>query len=96
MLVHNLKYGMLASKGHAVSVPSKISIATKLPLLPEEVKILILKPQKQSTSSKQYTASRKAVENALTGLVFGYPKFGSGQQTDEYTQYKGPNHVSSM
>ena len=96
MLVHNLKYGMLASKGHAVSVPSKISIATKLPLLPEEVKILILKPRKQSTSTKQYTASRKAVENALTGLVFGYPKFGSSQQTDGYTQYKGPNHVSGI
>ena len=60
LLVHSLKYGMLASKGHAIAVPSKISIAKKLPLLPEEVKLLILK--RNNTSSKKYTASRFAVQ----------------------------------
>ena len=36
MYVHNLKYGMLASKGHAVAIPQDIKLYTKLPLLPAE------------------------------------------------------------
>ena len=94
MLVHNLKYGMLASKGHAVAVPSKVSIATKLPLLPEEVKLLILK--RKNANSRQYTASRNAVQNALEGLVFGFPKYGLSQSVEGFTQYQGSNHVSGQ
>ena len=85
---------MLASKGHAVAVPSKVSIATKLPLLPEEVKLLILK--RKNANSRQYTASRNAVQNALEGLVFGFPKYGLTQSVEGFTQYQGPNHVSGQ
>ena len=38
-----LRYGMMASKGHSVSLPNDMKIATHLPLLPEEVGIVVLK-----------------------------------------------------
>lgn len=51
MYVHSLKYGMLASKGHAVAIPHNMKIATSLPLLPSEISILL---KKKNTYSKQY------------------------------------------
>ena len=77
--VHILRYGMLASKGHCISLPNKMAIATQLPLLPEEVGIVILKKKGGSSVPKQYTVSRHAVQDALNGLCFGYPKGGSDQ-----------------
>ena len=43
MNVHVLRYGMLTSKGHCISLPQEMKIAASLPLLPEEVGIVILK-----------------------------------------------------
>ena len=43
MYIHTSKYGALASKGHAVAVPQDMKIFTKLPLLPNEIGILLLK-----------------------------------------------------
>ena len=43
MNVHVLRYGMLASKGHCISLPQDMSIAKSLPLLPEEVGIVLLR-----------------------------------------------------
>ena len=43
MYIHTLKYGALASNGHAVEVPQDMKIFTKLPLLPNEIGILLLK-----------------------------------------------------
>ena len=57
--VHSLKYGMLASKGHAVAIPHDLRIFTKLPQLPSEVGILLLRSGKNQ--SKAYIASRKRV-----------------------------------
>ena len=39
MYIHTLKYGALASKGHAVAVPQDMKIFTKLPLLPNEIQL---------------------------------------------------------
>ena len=76
--VHCLKYGMLSSKGHAVSIPHDIHVLTKLPQLPSEVGILLVRSGKNQ--SKAYCASRENVQCALEGLVFGYPKFGIDDQ----------------
>jgi len=94
MLVHSLSYGMLASKGHAVSIPTKMSIATKLPLLPQEVSLLILR--RKTTTSKDYYASRSVVQEALEGLCFGMPKYGECVPMEGFSQYKGKDHVSGM
>ena len=59
MYVHSLKYGMLASKGHAVSIPHELKIATSLPLLASEVSILLLRSK--NMSNKHYLVSRSAV-----------------------------------
>ena len=94
MLVHSLSYGMLASKGHAVSIPTKMSIDTKLPLLPQEVSLLILR--RKTTTSKDYYASRSVVQEALEGLCFGMPKYGECVPMEGFSQYKGKDHVSGM
>jgi hypothetical protein len=71
MHVHTLKYGMLASKGHAVSIPQNMKVYSQLPLLPEEVGVLLIR--NNNNSSKRYLAKRKRVQDALEGLVYGYP-----------------------
>ena len=95
LYVHTLKYGMLASKGHAVSIPQDMKVHRTLPLLPKEIGILVLKSSK--TKSKRYLASRSNVQNALEGLVFGYPKYGVDQPPcDGYVLYRGNNHISGI
>ena len=95
LYVHSLKYGMLASKGHAVAIPQNMKVYRKLPLLPEEIGILVLKSSK--TNSKRYLASRTKVQNALEGLVFGFPKYGVAEPlSDEYVIYHGTDHVSGI
>ena len=94
MYVHNLKYGMLASKGHAVAIPQDIKLYTKLPLLPAEIGILILK--NSNTNSKRYVASRQSVQNALNGLVFDVPKFGVALCLPGYRIYLGNNRCSGI
>ena len=95
LYVHTLKYGMLASKGHAVAIPQDMKVYRKLPLLPEEIGILVLKSSK--TNSKRYLASRSKVQNALEGLVFGLPKYGVAEPlSGEYVIYQGNDHVSGI
>ena len=43
MNIQILRYGMLASKGHCVSLNNKMKIARRLPQLPEEVGIIVLR-----------------------------------------------------
>ena len=96
MNIHSLKYGMLASKGHSISIPQDMKIHSKLPLLPDEVGVLILRSGK--TRSKLYLANRKNVEDALIGLVYGYPAGGllslaHVDNPNQYVQYTGKDHV---
>ena len=92
--VHCLKYGMLASKGHAVAIPSNLKIFTKLPQLPTEIGILLIKSS--NNSSKAYMASRQRVQDALNGLVYGFPIYGTNTPQPGYTQYHGKNHISGI
>ena len=94
MNVHILRYGMLASKGHCVSLPQETKIAKNLPLLPEEVGIVILKRKGSNHALRQYSVKRKTVEEALKGLCFGFPHGGSLTQHDGFTLYNGPNHTT--
>ena len=96
MSIHTLKYGMLASKGHSISIPQDMKIYSKLPLLPAEVGVLVLRSGR--TNSKLYLANRNYVQEALTGLVYGYPAGGlmSLDRVDDpqvYQQYTGRDHV---
>ena len=93
MKVHILRYGMLASKGHCVSLPSEMSIATELPRLPEEVGIIILKKKGDKNLPKDYMVSRYPIQDALYGLCFGYPHGGSDVLLPNYRKYHGPDHV---
>ena len=91
--VHILRYGMLAYKGHCVSLPQEMQIATQLPLLPQEVGIVVLKRKGSNEALRQYTVKRKTVEDALKGLCFGYPHGGTTLPHPGYVQYNGPNHI---
>ena len=91
--VHILRYGMLASKGHCVSLPQEMQIATQLPLLPQEVGIVVLKRTGSNEKLRQYTVKRKTVEDALKGLCFGYPYGGTTLARSGYVCYSGPNHI---
>ena len=78
--VHVLRYGMLASKGYCISLPQDIhkEIATNLPLLPEEVGIVIHKrTNSTNTFLHQYSVQRRVVEDALNGLCYGFPTGGT-------------------
>ena len=96
MHVHLLKYGMLASKGHSISVPqNNFQITTSLPLLPSQVSVLLIR--KQGTKSKIYTVQRHKVQNALFALCFGIPFYGLDSPTDLINyKYEGPDHISGI
>ena len=42
---------------------------------------------------KDYTVKRQKVQNALMGLVFGYPHGGVELPLPNYKLYEGPNHI---
>ena len=93
MNVHLLRYGMLASKGHCVSLPQDMKIASSLPLLPTEVGIVVLR-RKGSGKTTQYTVQRNVVQQALKGLCFGFPEGGTIVPHENYECYDGPNHIT--
>ena len=72
MNVHLLRYGMMSSKGHFVSLPQEMTIASCLPLLPTGVGIVVLR-RKGSGRTRQYTMQRNVVEKTLKGLRYGFP-----------------------
>ena len=93
MNIHLLRYGMLASKGHCISLPQRMRIATELPLLPSEVGIVVLRKKGSKTTIRHYTVERNKVENALRGLCFGYPEGGlEFPQGAVNNIYHGPDH----
>jgi len=93
--VHMLRYGMLASKGHSVSLPQGMAIAKKLPQLPENVGIIVLQRKGKNDKLKQYTVSRLAVEEALKCLCFGVPCGGLEMEASDAKLYTGPNHINT-
>ena len=70
MKVTVLKYGMLCGKGHSIGIPNEMKIATTLPLLPKEVGIVVLKKKGDNSIVKEYTVSRKKVQDALECLFW--------------------------
>ena len=69
--IYLLRGGMAAAKGHCVSVPAAMKIATRLPLLPKEVDIFVLKRRTAKDELRAYTVRRHVVEAALRGLCCG-------------------------
>lgn len=77
MDVHCLKHGMLSMKGHAVSVPNDMHLCKKLPRLGAEIHIILMRRRNCKTNKvSHYFARRKAVQDALEGLVRGWPHGG--------------------
>ena len=93
MNVHMLRYGMLAAKGHSISIPQRMKIARKLPQLPENVGILVLKRKGTKGQTKHYTVKRSAVQSALEGLCFGSPVGGFENEVPGSKLYLGPDHI---
>ena len=85
-----IKYGVKQSKGHSISLPHEMDIATNLPRLPNEVKLVIIKRSTSELQSKHYLVSRNAVELALKGLCYGYPFFG--KSTPDKINCRNYNH----
>jgi len=93
MNVHMLRHGMMAAKGHSISIPQRMAIATKLPLLPSNVAIVILRRKGSSDSTKHYTVKRSNVENAIKGLCYGSPIGGFAEWQPGTQLYTGPDHI---
>lgn len=51
--IHILNTGMFSSRGHTISLPHPMTIATKLPILPEEVNMILLSRSGSGTKLKQ-------------------------------------------
>ena len=90
--VHILRYGMLTAKGHSISIPQRMTIAKKLPLLPENIGIGILRCKGKNDVMKHYAVKRKNVERALNGLCYGFPNGGFEDRLPGTKVYTGPNH----
>ena len=54
--VHVLKTGMMLGKGHCVSLPHPMTIAKQLPLLPENLNLIVLR--KKDTNNPHRLESR--------------------------------------
>ena len=82
--VHHLKYGMTATKGHAVSFPSGMNIMRILPRLAEDCGVIIFR-RKALKSGKiyHYCVRKKVVYDALVGLKYGSPRDGVAERTDK-------------
>ena len=93
MNIHVLKYGMMSAKGHCISLPQKMRVATHLPLLPSEVAIVVLRKKRTNQCVKQYTVQRNTVEHALRGLCYGFPEGGCAHADKICDKlYTGPDH----
>ena len=85
---------MYASRGHCISLPQPMNIATQLPLLSEEVNLVILKRPGYNGKMKHYFVKRSSVQEALEGLCYGYPHGGIDIATDLCKElYDGPDHI---
>lgn len=93
MHLHMLKHGMLASKGHIITIPQPMKIAKVLPLLPDELNFVLLRRRQKNNTTKLYAVHRHAVQNALMGLCFGIPHGGYPQMVQSCVQYDGPDHL---
>ena len=72
-----------------------MEIATNLPLLPEEVGIVILKrTNTTNTSLHRYSVQRRLVENALNGLCYGFPTGGTSTHSTGFAKYDEPDHIN--
>ena len=97
MKISMRKYGMLSSKGHSVSIPQNMKIARSLPLLPEEVGLVVLQRKNDKSKIKAYSVQRHKVENALKGLCYGFPHGGNLHESDETPlKYTGPDHIDRI
>ena len=63
---------MLSAKGHCLSIPQSMSIATHLPQLPDQIGIVVLKKKGNNSTSKKYAVQRTKVEKLLKVCVMGF------------------------
>jgi hypothetical protein len=80
MNIHVLRGGMLASKGHAVTLANEGKIASELPWSVPDIGLLLIYDPKKAVRTKVYTVQRDRVARALLGCCFGEPLMYSGSQ----------------
>ena len=69
--IHLLTQGMLSAKGHVVAYQVEPKIAATLPLLAQQLGIVLLKRRTARGLLRAYSVRRQRVQNALLGLVYG-------------------------
>ena len=91
--MHVLKTGRFAGRGHSISSPQPMNIATQLPLLPEDINLVVLKRTGASGKLRHYSVKRSSVQEALEGLCYGFPNGGIDSPNDLYQElYTGTDH----
>lgn len=64
-----LKHGVIASSGHCVTFPQEINEPAQIfPRLPEEIKIIKVRKQGKTDTSKDFRVHRYTVQEALVWL----------------------------
>jgi hypothetical protein len=69
--IHLLRQGMASAKGHCLSVPNTMRVASKLPALAAEVGFVVLRRRNSQGKLQMYQVRRAAVQAALEGLRNG-------------------------
>ena len=74
--VHMLKHGGIASSGHYVTFPQEINEPAQIfPRLPEEIKIIKVRKQGKTDTSKDFRVRRYTVQEALFWLKNNNPAY---------------------
>ena len=69
MSIYRLPHGQYGYSGHVINFPQDVkSFATKLPRLPTEIDILVVRKEREQTQ-KDFHVRRRVIEEALTWLM---------------------------
>ena len=87
--IHLLTQGMLSAKGHVVAYQVEPKIAATLPLLAQQLGIVLLKRRTARGLLRAYSVRRQRVQNALLGLVYGPNEDALVPDEAAYGAYRG-------
>ena len=80
MSIYKLPHGQYGYSGHIINLPQDVKLfATKLPHVPVEIDILVVRKEREQTH-RDFYVRRRVVEDALT-LQICLQDVGSGEET---------------
>ena len=96
MNIHVLKGGMLAKRGHMVSLFAGCAIARALPWMLEELGLLLIYDEKRSPRTRVWSVERARVQRAIVGLCHGEAGSAPGGASWDQAEYAVPTHLGAQ